>query len=1268
MTKIEIKIDGDPEKITYIEKQRDFINTEVISRVIQRYKKNLDNKEEKIEFIRYLNPKYDAWMLLNENEDLKIKNGLQILVKLKEEIMDENQILKKNEIIGKIKSLNEKIGQEMNKLNKQKNIKIEDFRPSKTFYESKKYVEEGDEKDQEKTDKDKEKDNSINNYEDEKDFADIIILTANPLIDHREDQLENKELRTMNDFNLITDSIYNYILDCNKQIKARFLPLTENNLEISIYQKPKILHLICKSVYESENNDNNDGSNKNNLNNKYLANLLFENDCCEVERINENDLKRIFNSNDLLKRDKEILKNINLFISTPLSEDVFDMFKNFNFKNIIVQHTSLANVEFISEFNEQLYKNIIDLNSSIKNAFENAKKDSMNIPHPHQSCCCFHKHKDDCKFKMNLSNELYSDINIKEEFFNIPHFYHLRYKCDCNDKDFCNHIRKKNTCDNYRFSFNSLSKKISAYICCCYSSKKKHDLNQIFSCQYSEIKDEEGIFSNYKSNNFGLIINQEYVPNYGKMALFLGRNKIVYNIFDNVYDSIINKTHKIINIYGKESINNIDLLIDMIKEFLKERIPYMIQDDFQLNLNLNNNEEASDDLLITKKKTSYFKMNKFQHFIDKMNSFSSSSSSKTLNLNLFSADSAPQGLIQAQNAPIFEKIYFKFDQEKNISIINDIYNYKNKVYFINGFKITNANLIKIFEQKDLYQCEIILFTENKFEKYKDNTEICYLEFEPLKKNDYEIRYQNQKISYNRNNFNSMIANMDDYIYKKKEDLSKSTTIIKDTNKNNLNYEILFLFNCSNSGFFKMEMKALYPRNLNEIISIIETKFLPKRVIIKEEHKDEDPKKCYYRYNRNAPLFKDYYEARKDLIPNKVKQLLLEKLFNFYSLAFRFLLKKVKEKDWKNTENNIKIKLKTKFKPYDSLTSFSAIQDLGMWLPFEKSINEKNIELDIHNIYGYFNHLLRNFKDMFKDKNIMLCIKNNDIWRNVQEYIADISITLSTFLKMFSLNDQKLMNIFDNILKKEENYINPASYRFQLFDYMSIEYYKHKTKHLQELEKIENGFKNIGYIEGELETLFAECIINYRENGDLKKFEDIFKNKIMVKLLELKENNYPMDNKDKFISLFQSKVKYKYIKYKLKNKKLLNEDDISDLKELLYNFHKGDRYFFMIKTCFLISEWHWQKYQNSKKNGKEENHEKIEHLVYINFANCISNYYSLEINKKMDRRYIDYTRDFINNNYNLKKEKNNEIEERIKELYKEFNFKFSQKKENTFYVY
>ena len=429
--------------------------------------------------------------------------------------------------------------------------------------------------------------------------------------------------------------------------------------------------------------------------------LLFENNNCEIERINQEKLKKIFNSKDLMKIDKEILKNITLFISTPLSEDVFEMFKNFKFKNIIVQHTTLANIDFISELNEQLYRNIIELNKPISEAFEIAKIDSENILH--QFCCCFHKHKNNCKLKMNLSKELYfSQNNTNEDINEIPHFYHLRYKCNCSDKDFCYH--KKN-CDNYKLQFNTKKKKTNN-ICCC--DLKIHDINHIFFCKFSEIKSEEGIFSNYQSNNFCTIINSDFVPNYDKMGLIIGRNFIVYNIFD----TLLSNNYHIINVYGKEyskSINKIDLLIDMIIEFLKERIPYMVFDDFVLN----SNNEQSSDLSLIKKNTSKIKINKSQLIKDKYTSFDSNK----INSYYFSAESAPQTTNKINSIPIFEKIYFKVDeQENNIRIINDIKNCGNKIYFINGFKISKDELINIFKQKELFKSRIILFTENKFDK------------------------------------------------------------------------------------------------------------------------------------------------------------------------------------------------------------------------------------------------------------------------------------------------------------------------------------------------------------------------------------------------------------------------------------------------------------------------------------------------------------------------------------------------------------------------
>ena len=91
MTKIEITIDGDPNPITYIEKEKDFINTDIIINILQNLNEN--KNENEIEFIRYLNTKYDAWVLLKENDDILIKEGFRILVKLKENNFDETQLL-----------------------------------------------------------------------------------------------------------------------------------------------------------------------------------------------------------------------------------------------------------------------------------------------------------------------------------------------------------------------------------------------------------------------------------------------------------------------------------------------------------------------------------------------------------------------------------------------------------------------------------------------------------------------------------------------------------------------------------------------------------------------------------------------------------------------------------------------------------------------------------------------------------------------------------------------------------------------------------------------------------------------------------------------------------------------------------------------------------------------------------------------------------------------------------------------------------------------
>ena len=108
--------------------------------------------------------------------------------------------------------------------------------------------------------------------------------------------------------------------------------------------------------------------------------------------------KEIFN----FEHNKKLKENVNkiiLIISTPLSKDVYNIFKNFGFKNIIIQHTTLADVNFIADFNYTFYKDIIThLNQPIKDIYEDALNCDRDGANPPTFCCCFHKHKTTCDF------------------------------------------------------------------------------------------------------------------------------------------------------------------------------------------------------------------------------------------------------------------------------------------------------------------------------------------------------------------------------------------------------------------------------------------------------------------------------------------------------------------------------------------------------------------------------------------------------------------------------------------------------------------------------------------------------------------------------------------------------------------------------------------------------------------------------------------------------------------------------------------------------
>ena len=487
---------------------------------------DLDLNNIVYEYIRYYNGK--SWIILHKNQFIFINKKLTLEnLKIKTKVF----ILKKENIY---------INNQLNNINKEiNNINFE-----------------------------------LNNIKknSHKTPFNLIVLIANPLMDGK------KELRTMNDFNILPANLY-YLLNEQDYLKyVDFQPLTKKAFKEIIEneeKRPDILHLICKSIYkdpdkntsknenEIENqkmdyNDNNDSSN--------FINLIFEKDDYNAEFITKKDIKEIFSES------KESAKNMTLIISTQLAEDVYNMFQfdDFKFANILVQHTTLANIDFVTKFNLLFYQELISFQLSKINDIYN---DAINIYFNNKYntfCCCFHKHKN-CDFIKNELNELYNINNcindIKKLKEIIPHFCHLKPKCHesldppCKKDDFCLHknaclkrlklyLKDTETEKDINFDIN---------ICCCKKDNIIHTINNIFSYNFSNKK-------NFDNNNkLKIYLKDNYIPKYEKMEFLVGKNQIVFNAIE-----FINSNDIYYNIYGV-SIENLKIFGNIIIEYYKER-------------------------------------------------------------------------------------------------------------------------------------------------------------------------------------------------------------------------------------------------------------------------------------------------------------------------------------------------------------------------------------------------------------------------------------------------------------------------------------------------------------------------------------------------------------------------------------------------------------------------------------------------------------------------------------------------------------------------
>ena len=123
-----------------------------------------------------------------------------------------------------------------------------------------------------------------------------IILVANPLKDDR-----GKELRTMNDFNIIPATLYNLFNEEDYLKYTEFGILTEESFKKAIKKEFFIIHLICKSTYIYEEKKYAGDKNKSSAD---FVNLIFEKTNNYIgDFINKERLDKIFSDTEI----KEII-------------------------------------------------------------------------------------------------------------------------------------------------------------------------------------------------------------------------------------------------------------------------------------------------------------------------------------------------------------------------------------------------------------------------------------------------------------------------------------------------------------------------------------------------------------------------------------------------------------------------------------------------------------------------------------------------------------------------------------------------------------------------------------------------------------------------------------------------------------------------------------------------------------------------------------------------------------------------------------------------
>ena len=713
------------------------------------------------------------------------------------------------------------------------------------------------------------------------------------------------------------------------------------------------------------------------------------------------------------------------------------------------------------------------------------------------------------------------------------------------------------------------------------NKKIQHNLEGIFQIKKTN---KEIIFNDYNNEKYKkcVIINKEYVPNYGKMQFKVRFNKILYRIFE----FISKKNCNILNVYGNQY-NSLEIgnFINIIEEYVKERHSYFLWENPKNNNNIISNKE-SEDLSLHKKDTTNIKT------LNKLDS---------IDLAMHNQNSAMELHMDFNN---FIKPMLNIIVIDNINNLASIYNKKsdnnNKIYIINALKFNDWNsyewIKKLRTKIDVSKIYLIIFDTNKINENieEDNhiEKIDYISFDPLDKYDWMVKNQIYKIENNKDDFENLSKEKGRNLTN--EDKNEIMDYIKENNVDSeMFYLVLYLFNCANSGLFAFEFEDLFPDELEEAKKIRDI-YVYKKILNIETNRNNNGSinkkhQVYTKYIKNKNFIRDLCTLIK--IPENTKHNILRRLFLFYAKKYRLLIRKVK-KD-RNRINLQKQEINVKgYKPTDSLFSFSAIQSLGIWLPLNDASAkfEDNSTAPIYNIEGYFNHLNRNFKDIFLIDNFELCHINKDIWNDVKESIEDISITLLTLYKIYDKKEIEYAIPKFNTLFEKFHFSKAAMLRLKLFVKMQNDFYNtdknNKENTLKFLQITENAFSEINNKEGQLETLYAQYInIDINENDILVKIKKILK--------EMKKEKI----KEKFAILFEAKIKYKLLKHKIIKKRLYTEELENLFKECIETFHKNNEEFYVIKTLLLKSYY----YMNKKEDKINEDAFKFEFLYYLNSA-------------------------------------------------------------------